>query len=178
MEIVPVHDYVAESRHIIYANDDITIENALHLNKCMQNNLMTLQSKLEQMLLDCQVKYKRNEDILKELSCVSTPVMAKARCTYYYCGYPYFKNREAFGAPAPSDYIQRVNRREMFPLALDGNRAFWTARDKFQIVQAIKLQLLKFLQTKSNDQIRSVRASGSMKAEGEIAMIRMGSFCF
>lgn len=165
---MPTVDYVAESKQLIYANDDITIENALLLNQRLQSHLVTLRERLEQMLLTCQRKYDKNEQVLSDMTRQEPAGSAKARRTYYFCGYPYFKNRDAFTAPLPADYNQRLKYdRELFPMQLQ-ERTFWTSNTKLRLIQAVRKQVLQFLLVKSKDRVRSILGMDIKNAAEEI----------
>lgn len=167
IEVITTHDYVTEARQIIYDHDDITVENALLLNQQMQTNLLALRARLEQMLLACQNKYSRNETILSKSTRITSET-SKARRTYYYCGYPYFKNRQAFGAPPPQDYAMRYKTmKELFPLKLEGHTR-WTSAAKVHLIQAVKKQVINFLQVKNRDQIRAIAAERGDDADSRI----------
>lgn len=155
MEVITTHDYVTEAWQVIHSHDDITLENALRLNKQMQANLQALRVRLEQMLLAVQHKYRQNETLLSNASKVTAEI-SKARRTYYFCGYPYFKDRKAFGAPPPQDYAVRHKQlKELFPLRLEG-RYRWTPSAKVSLIQAVKKQVITFLQWKNRDRIRAL----------------------
>lgn len=167
VEVITTHDYVSDARRMIYDHDDITIENALYLNKQMQTHLSELRTRLEQMLLACQNKYKRNEAILANMTKINNE-LAKARRTYFYCGYPYFKNRQAFGAPPPAEFDTRFRRqREFFPSQL-AERRLWTPAAKVHLIQAVKKQVITFLQTKNKDQIRMINAGKADDAPSKV----------
>lgn len=177
MEIIPEHDYVTEAQQIISNHSDISIENALVLNKQMQTHLVAIRSRLEQMLSEVKAKYKQNEQFLVSISQKPPIETAKARKSHFFCGYPYFKNREAFTAPPPAEFLRRRNEdKELFPLLLDEYKSFWTPSDKVLLIQAVKSQLVEFLYVKNKDRIRAIRASDPINAATEIARINAGKY--
>lgn len=147
-------DYVQEAEHLVLSHNQINIENALILNKQMRIYLVKLREEVEQLLNRCRDKYKRNEQMLEEASQKKSSSVVST--TYYFCGYPYFKDLSGSGPPLPSEYYQRRNKtnNELFPIDLLENRTFWLPRDKMDLVQGVKKQVVSFLQTKNNDRIR------------------------
>lgn len=169
VEIISGQDYVFESHETIYNNSDIKIENALVLNKQMQSYLASVRSRLEDMLKNCRNKYKQNEALLVKLSNKPPPELAKARRSHFFCGYPYFKNRDAFSAPPPAEFLQRRNEgKELFPLLLDEYKSYWTNGDKVLLIQAVKSQLVKFLHVKNKDRVRYLRATDPDNSDNEV----------
>lgn len=153
IEIVDT-DYVQEAEHIVLTHNQINIENALILNKQMRNHLVKLRDEVERLLKRCQDKYKQNEEIMEELSQKKSPTTLST--TYYFCGYPYFKDLSGSGAPLPAEYYHRRDiNNELFPIDLLDKRTFWLPRDKMDLVQGVKKQVVSFLQSKNRDRIRN-----------------------
>lgn len=119
----------------------------------MRIYLVKLRDEVERLLKRCQDKYKQNEEIIEELSQKRSPTAIST--TYYFCGYPYFKDRSGSGPPLPAEYYQRRDRNnELFPIDLLDKRTFWLPRDKMDLVQGVKKQVVSFLQSKNRDRIR------------------------
>lgn len=172
MEIIPEHDYVTEAHEVINNHNAISIENALMLNKQMQTHLAAVRSRLEQMLSDVKAKYKQNEELLVRISQKPALQTAKARKSHFFCGYPYFKNRDAFTAPPPADFLRRRDEdKELFPLLLDEYKSFWTPSDKVLLIQAVKTQLVEFLYVKNKDRVRRLKATDPANSAAEIERI-------
>lgn len=87
---------MCEAEQTVYNYSEISIENALVLNKQMRVYLTDLKDALEQMLRTCQEKYKQNEIHMVEMN--KAKHEPKLYATYYFCGYPFFKDRKG-GAP-------------------------------------------------------------------------------
>lgn len=120
----------------------------------MRTYLVKLRNEVEQLLKRCQHKYKRNEEILEDINQKKSPTTIST--TYYFCGYPYFKDRSGSGAPLPANYYQCHDRNnELFPIDLLEKRTFWLPRDKMDLVQGVKKQAISFLQSKNRDRIRN-----------------------
>lgn len=145
-------DYVQESEQIVYNCSEISIENALILNKQMRIYLNDLKIDLERMLSVCSTKYKENEKLLTDINKAKNE--PKLYTTYYFCGYPFFKDRKG-GAPAKSaEYLRRSeNDGELFPLDLE-KRGVWMPRDKVELIQGVKKQVIEHLRLKNNFKIR------------------------
>lgn len=147
-------DYVQEAEHIVLSHNQINIENALILNQQMRIHLVKLRDEVERLLKRCRDKYKRNEEIMEELGQKKSPTTTST--TYYFCGYPYFKDRSGSGAPLPAEYYRRRDtNNELFPIDLLDTRTFWLPRDKMDLVQGVKKQVISFLQLKNRDRIRN-----------------------
>lgn len=140
-----------EAEQTVYNYNAISIENALVLNKQMRVYMNELKEDLERMLVECKQKYKQNERLLAQMSHQkSTP---KLYTTYYFCGYPFFKNRQGGAPPKSAEYLTRsANGEEMFPLDLE-THGIWLVRDKVELVQGVKKQVLEYFQTKNRIQI-------------------------
>lgn len=146
-------DYVQDAEQLVNNHNTITIENALVLNKKMRTYLVNLRNELERLLIGCQTKYKKNEKLMEKLSKMKSPSVVST--TYYFCGYPYFKDRSGTGAPQPAEYLERRDKNgELFPIDLLERRTYWTARDKFDLVNSVKKQIIAHLQSKNRDRIR------------------------
>lgn len=116
----------------------------------MQTYLNDVTTELEQLLETCQLKYKKNEETLAKI--VKTKTEPKRYTTYYFCGYPYFKDRSGCGPSQPAEYLKRKVD-ELFPLDLE-KRGIWLPRDKVELIQGVKKQTIKYLQSKNRDRIR------------------------
>lgn len=145
-DYVPTYNFVADTKDTILNNQDITIQNALNINKKLQEFLQMLKSQLEKLLVECETKYKANENILN-LDTKSSPITYKPRifaCRSY--GIPFFKNKE-YHSPRPNaDYIYRKNHlKEFFPIDYEDTRTTWTLRDKLFLIQDVKRQIVQYL---------------------------------
>lgn len=121
----------------------------------MRIHLVKLRDEVERLLKRCRDKHKQNEEIMEELSQKKSTTAIST--TYYFCGYPYFKDRSGSGAPLPAEYYQRRDRNnELFPIDLLNKRTFWLPRDKIDLVQGVKKQVISYLQSKNRDRIRNV----------------------
>lgn len=150
--IIDDTDYVQDAELVIYNHNEISIQNALVLNKKIRSNLVNLREELERMLFACQQKYKKNEELLADLE--KTKPAPQVATTYYFCGSPFFKDRTGVGAPQPADYLRRRDKNELFPIDLLSTKSIWLPRDKIDLVQGVKKQIIKYLESKNRDRIR------------------------
>lgn len=150
-----------EAKTIIYANDDITNQNALAINQHLQTYLRETKRKLETLLHNCREKYKSNERLREQTVEESNASKKDLRSTsYFFCGKPYFKQMDLFSVPPNSDYLYRKNvQNEYFPI--DHLDAFkpWSAKDKLFLVNGVKEQLMKFLKSNQRDAARKVKSN-------------------
>lgn len=146
---------VFEARTIIYNNDEITIENAILFNQKLQANLQLMKNELEDLLRTCTDKYNENEKLLEELTAQSSSRKIHTMSTFSTCGYPYFKDRQGFSA-AYSEEFKRRQRQEVFPFLMEEKSKFWLARDKIQLIQGVKKQVIAKIQQKNRDKIRKL----------------------
>lgn len=146
-------DYVQEAQQIVYNNSRMTIENALILNTRMRSYLHDLKDELERLLNVCQQKYKTNELMLDAVNkAKSAP---KLYATYYFCGYPFFKDQKGGAPPQSSEYLKRIETgNELFPLNLLEKLHIWISRDKFELVQGVKQQVISYLQSVNRSKMR------------------------
>lgn len=145
-------DHVQEAERTVLDCDQISIENALILNKQMRVYLNELKEQLERMLNVCEDKYKQNEILLANVN--KSKNEPKLYTTYYFCGYPFFKDRKGGAPPQPAQYLQRSDKDgELFPLDLE-KRGVWMPRDKVELVQGVKKQTIEFLQLRNRNKIR------------------------
>lgn len=158
-----------EAEQTVYDHSQISIENALVLNKQMRVHLNDLKNELEQMLVTCQEKYKQNEILMLELSKAKNE--PKLYTTYYFCGYPFFKDRKGGAPPLSAEYLRRTEKGdELFPLDLE--KRIWLPRDKVELVQGVKKQAIKYLQSLNRNKIR--QAAGKRCASELSARILNG----
>lgn len=163
-----------EAEQTVYKHNQISIENALALNKHMRIYLNDLKQELEQLIQTCQEKYKQNELLIAETN--KTKSEPKLYTTYYFCGYPYFKDRKGGAPPKSAEYLKRTeNGDEVFPLDLE-KRCVWLPRDKVQLVQGVKEQVITYLQTQNRAKIR--KTVGKRCASELSARIQNGLFVF
>ncbi|XP_055306417.1 snRNA-activating protein complex subunit 4 [Sitodiplosis mosellana] len=145
-------DYVREAEQTVYNHNEISIENALTLNKHMRIYLNDLKHELEQLINVCQQKYKQNELLIAATNKAKNE--PKLYTTYYFCGYPFFKDRKGGAPPQSAEYLKRTEKGdEIFPLDLE-KRCVWLPRDKVQLVQGVKKQVITYLQSQNRTKIR------------------------
>lgn len=155
---------MCEAEQTVYNHSQISIENALVLNKQMRVYLAELKDELEQMLRTCQEKYKQNEIHMAEMNKAKSE--PKLYSTYYFCGYPYFKDRKGGAPPLSAEYLKRSEKGdELFPLDLE-KRGLWLPRDKFTLVQG------EYLQSQNRTRIR--KTAGKRCASEFSARIQHG----
>ncbi|KAG4065083.1 hypothetical protein HA402_007480 [Bradysia odoriphaga] len=154
-------DYVNGAKSIIYANENITNENALAINQNLQEYLREMKRKLESLLHNVREKYKSNELLRERLIDESTTSKKDLRCTsFFFCGKPYFKQMDLFSAPLNSDYMYRRNvKNEYFPIDHLDTFKPWSAKDKLFLVNGVKEQLLTFLMSNQRDAARNVKSN-------------------
>lgn len=122
----------------------------------MRLNLGKVKAELERLLSTCQKKYKQNELLMEEMNAAKNA--PKLYATYYFCGYPYFKDRKGGGPPKSVEYLRRTEKEcELFPLDLE-KRSVWMPRDKVELIQGVKKQVIQYLQMKNRMRIRQTAA--------------------
>lgn len=158
-------DYVQEAEQIVYNHNKISIENALKLNQQMQFYLNELKHEMEVMLDTCQQKYKQNTTLLEDKDKMKN--ISIMNSTFYFTGYPYFKDKTGNGPPLSKEFLKRRDKDgELFPMDLLDRRQRWLSRDKILLVQGVKKQALKYLQMKNRDKIRQ---NASKRCANDIA---------
>lgn len=136
----------------------------------MRIYLNDVKAELQRMLIACQKKYKQNELLLAEIS--ATKNVPKLYLTYYFCGYPFFKDRKGGGPPKSLEYLRRSeNGCELFPLDLE-KRGIWLPRDKVELIHGVKKQVIQYLQFKNRNRIR--QTAGKRCANELTARIQNG----
>lgn len=169
--MVEESDVVQESQQTVYEYSDISIENALVLNKQMRVYLNDLKDELERMIDMCEEKYTQNEQLLVEMR--KTKNEPKRYTTYYFCGYPYFKDRKGGAPPQSAEYIRRTEKEnEVFPIDLE-KPGIWLSRDKIELIQGVKKQVVAYLLCQNRDKIRKTagkRCANELSARIETGM--------
>lgn len=122
------------------------------------------------MLKDCQRKYKRNEQILLKLHKQTNVQQTFNQQTYYFCGAPYFKNKEAFSAPPIADYQQRKKRKELFPMDLMEQKGYWLPRDKINLIQGVKKQMLNYLYLVNKRRLYEIKAAAGSSSREQMLL--------
>lgn len=165
-------DYVHDAANIVCDYNQISIENALILNKKMRSYLNDVKAELERMLNACQKKYKQNELLMEEMNAAKNA--PKLYSTYYFCGYPFFKDRKGGGPPKSVEYLRRSEKEcELFPLDLE-KRSIWMPRDKVELIQGVKKQVIQYLQ--ANNRMRIRQTAGKRCANELSARIQNGKY--
>lgn len=131
----------------------------------MQAQLLELKSKLHSMLRDCQKKYKKNEQVLQKLHKQTHMQQSFNQQTYYFCGSPYFKSKEAFSAQPTADYQERKRHRELFPADLLEQQGYWLPRDKINLIQGVKKQVLRYLYSMNRMRMNEIKLGGESSKE-------------
>lgn len=140
----------------------------------MRIYLNDVKAELERMLNTCQKKYKQNELLMEEMNAAKNA--PKLYATYYFCGYPYFKDRKGGGPPQSTEYLRRSEKEcELFPLDLE-KRTIWMPRDKGDLIQGVKKQVIQYLQMKNRMRMR--QTTGKRCAKELSARIQNGTFYF
>lgn len=166
-------NYAQEAEQIIHENSRMTIENALKLNKHMRTYLNDLKDELERLLNVCQQKFQDNELLLDKMN--KEKYAPKLYATYYFCGYPYFKDQKGGAAPQSAEYLKRIETgNELFPLNLLEKLNTWMSRDKFHLVQGVKEQAISYLHSKNRSRIR--QTSGKRCASDLTSRIQSGLY--
>lgn len=147
-----------ETSELLRNNSTISIENALKINQQMQNFLYELVKDLEQMQDTCRKKYQHNIKKMEQLNRRNHQKAVLPMKTVYFCGYPFFKNRQGNGPPLSHSFMRRRAGGELFPMELLEKRSTWLHCDKIQLVQGIKKQALTYLQSFFRDQMRHARS--------------------
>lgn len=167
-------DYVHEAEQTVYNHNKISIENALALNKHMRLYLNNLKDELERLIVTCKEKYQQNELLIAETN--KAKHEPKLYTTYYFCGYPFFKDRKGGAPPQSAEYLKRLEKGdEIFPLDLE-KRCVWLPRDKVQLVQGIKKQVITYLQLQNRAKMR--KTAGKRCADELSARIQSGAYFF
>lgn len=136
----------------------------------MRIYLNDVKAELERMLNTCQKKYKQNELLMEEMNAAKNA--PKLYATYYFCGYPYFKDRKGGGPPQSTEYLRRSEKEcELFPLDLE-KRTIWMPRDKMDLIQGVKKQVVQYLQMKNRMRMR--QTTGKRCAKELSARIQNG----
>lgn len=137
----------------------------------MRIYLNDVKAELERMLNTCQKKYKQNELLMEEMNVAKNA--PKLYATYYFCGYPYFKDRKGGGPPKSMEYLRRSEKEcELFPLDLE-KRSIWMPRDKVELIQGVKKQVIQYVQMKNRMRIR--QTAGKRCANELSARIQNGT---
>lgn len=136
-----ISKYMIEIARILNANELINVPNALALNKYMQEYLSEIRQKIEVLIEKCRDLYKRNSALLIH-QC--KPNSYKSRAPY--CGAPFFKSGSFHPCWPHPDYVTRKDSlKEFFPINVQHMRSCnWTLRDKVDLLQGFKLQMLKY----------------------------------
>lgn len=131
----------------------------------MQAQLLELKTKLHAMLRECQKKYKKNEETMRDMNKQTNVQQSFSQHTYSFCGAPYFKNKDAYSAPPTADYLQRRRHRELFPIDLMRQKGYWLPRDKINLIQGVKKQLLNYLYLMNKKRSQEIRITGESSKE-------------
>lgn len=152
---------------------DITNSNALAINKKMQANLQLLKAQLEEMLQKCRQRYADNEKALVRKTQVlkSDQLTARRATSFYFYGYPFFKNHDLLAARPNADYLYRKhNLNEYFPIDVDETPLYWVIMDKVCLINGVRDQMVKKLLTHFKDRKRKALLQPIESQENELSL--------
>lgn len=147
---------------------DITNANALAINKKMQANLLLLKGQLEEMLHKCQQRYKDNETaLMQKIQVKYDKPQTKRDTSFYFYGYPFFKNHQLLTARPNADYMHRKNYLgEYFPIEVDETPVFWVITDKVCLINGVREQVVgRLLVTFKDRQRKAIKQSESIDGD-------------
>lgn len=147
-----------EAKLTIVNVQEISTQNALIINKKMQESLKVLKSKLEEILSSILKKYQQNENFLLRGDSSRDAYLSRRKRSFFICGAPFFKDRECYSHPSNPDYSYRSKvLHELFPIdnALTPN--MWALKDKYYLIQGVKDQALAFVNAKARTAIRGIK---------------------
>lgn len=141
LDINDISRYMIEIAEILKSNELINLPNVLSLNKYMQIYLDELRNKILDLIDRCKDLYKHNADLLMR-QCKPNSYKSKA-C---YCRAPFFKNSNFYPCWSHPDYQHRKEvLKEFFPINVQLLKSCtWTLRDKVDLLQGLKMQMLKY----------------------------------
>lgn len=130
-------------------------QQALIINKRLQEYLKILKSNLENLLEKCRQKYKHNEQVHDQIRSKTEKYRLGRQHSYYLCGYPFFKDERLFSAPPNQHYLyRRKTLNELFPMDIQDYTVNWNTRDKISLIQGVKIQIINALASKNRDNAR------------------------
>lgn len=150
---------------------DITNANALAINKKMQENMLLLKTKLEEMLRLCRQRYKDNEQALvRKTQGKTEKQFSKRESSCFFYGYPFFKNHNLLAARPNADYLYRKSQLgEYFPIEIDDTPIYWVIMDKVCLINGVREQIVNRLVRNFKDRKRKM-IKESAAADSELAL--------
>ncbi|XP_004536996.1 uncharacterized protein LOC101457522 isoform X2 [Ceratitis capitata] len=144
--------YMDEITNILSFNNQVNCDNALELNKEMQQRLQEVRKRLQSLLHSVQERYLLNEQRLKlnvekkQKGFGMRGAYLKGG-TFFFKGNMFFKDLKCRNCPNNQDYEHRRNiEGEMFPMDFElCSRHVWSLIDKQAVVQAVKEQVIDYL---------------------------------
>ncbi|XP_067646997.1 uncharacterized protein Pbp95 [Eurosta solidaginis] len=143
--------YMTEITNLLNINGHVNCENALALNKEMQQRLQEVRNRLQSMLHAVKQRYISNEERLKlNLGKKKRGYGMRGAYlkggTFFFKGNMFFKDINCRNCPNNQDYVYRKNEGEIFPMDFNlSSRHVWSLLDKKALVQAVKEQLIDYL---------------------------------
>ncbi|CAO1385888.1 unnamed protein product [Diamesa hyperborea] len=125
---------------------------ALKVNKVLKQKLAQFQRQLRLLMAKIDTQLKANEEYLERAK-TKTVTMEKNR-GFARCGAPYFKDAHGDPAPLNQDYKYRKNvLKEFFPYDLPQNPARWKIREKVNLVNGIKDQMIDHIKVEQSKKL-------------------------
>lgn len=83
----------------------------------------------------------------------------KRETSYFFYGYPFFKNTNLLSARPNADYLYRKHKlREYFPIEHDEMPKFWVILDKVYLINGVREQVINRLMVEFKDRMRKKAA--------------------
>ena len=133
-----------------------------------------MRTKLELFREEVLKQYASNAEILRKNSYLKNEdcTGSSRKGSMYFYGAPFFKDLKLYSARPNADYLYRKKTlQEYFPMDFHPytRPIFWVAKDKLFLIQGVKEQLIKHLNSQRNDIKRSLKKGiAAEKQEAEL----------
>lgn len=118
----------------------------------MKQKLAQFQRQLKLLVIKIDTQFKANEEYLERAK--SKNVTKEKQRGFARCGAPYFKDAHGDPAPLNQDYKYRKNvLKEFFPYDLPQNPARWKIREKVNLVNGIKHQMIDHMKVEQSKKL-------------------------
>lgn len=118
----------------------------------MKQKLAQFQRQLRLLVIKIDTQFKTNEEYLERAK--TKNVTKEKQRAFARCGAPYFKDAHGDPAPLNQDYKYRKNvLKEFFPYDLPQNPARWKIKEKVNLVNGIKDQMIDHIKVEQSKKL-------------------------
>lgn len=129
-------------------------EDAILVNTMLRKRLVLYRKNIQEIIGKIDERLGTLENFLEDAKSNDVKDAMSFKTTYIKCGMPYFKDALSYPAPENEDFKYRKNvLNEMFPFDLPQRNISWRTKEKLQLVNGIKTQMINHIKIQQSKKV-------------------------